>query len=309
MRFINTITSGKVTWVLVSKSGKKEIDFLKKNYSFELQDLKECLPPLQRQKITQRLGYIFVILQFPIFDKKQDKVVSAEVDLFIQGNTIVTLNNNSSQILKKLFKNCQENPEYRDKLFSVGNPTRILHEIFDLHYSSLLPILNEIALATDNIEEKMFEESPNKDSIRDLLEIKRNIVHLRKIMKAHKNILERLVPALGRFAPAKRVNIYFQNIIDEVMQIWASLENYRDAVNALHETNESLSAHRLNKIMKTLTIFSVVVFPLTLLAAIFGMNTDNMPLVGHPFGFWIIVGIMFVGMCFMFAYFKSKKWI
>ncbi len=62
--------------------------------------------------------------------------------------------------------------------------------------------------------------------------------------------------------------------------------------------------------MRTLTVFSVIVFPLTLFAAVFGMNTLNsMPFIDHPYGFWFIIGIMLAATLAMFMFFKKKKWL
>ena len=81
-------------------------------------------------------------------------------------------------------------------------------------------------------------------------------------------------------------------------------------IEVLNNTNESLMNYRLSDIMKTLTIFSVIVFPLSLLAAIFGMNVeDGMPFLGVKNGFWIIVAIMIVGCFFMLLFFEKKKWL
>ena len=87
------------------------------------------------------------------------------------------------------------------------------------------------------------------------------------------------------------------------------LETNKATIDAIQESNESTITFRLNDIMKTLTIFSVVVFPLTLLAAIFGMNTiEGMPFMGN-LGFWKVISIMGFGTIFMFMFFKKNKWI
>ena len=73
----------------------------------------------------------------------------------------------------------------------------------------------------------------------------------------------------------KNTSVQFRRIINLSKDLWIQLENHMATIAALQQTNESLISFRLNDIMKTLTIFSVIVFPLTLLAAIFGMNTMN----------------------------------
>jgi magnesium transporter len=102
----------------------------------------------------------------------------------------------------------------------------------------------------------------------------------------------------------------FVYLLNHTKDIWNTLVNYKDTINALHETQASMTSLKINEIMKTLTIFSVIVFPLTLLAAVFGMNTvKSMPFVEHEHGFWYIVGLMLCGLCIMLLYFKKRKWI
>jgi magnesium transporter len=97
--------------------------------------------------------------------------------------------------------------------------------------------------------------------------------------------------------------------VDHSKRIWETLDNQKEMVEVLNNTNESLLNGQMTDIMKTLTIFSVIVFPLTLLAAIFGMKTKEMPLIDQPGSFWIIIGIMIICSLAMLAFFKRKKWL
>ena len=305
---IKTIHAGAVTWENVIKPGKKDLSYLEKNYRLEREDLNECLPPLQRNKIVLRPEYIFVILQFPLYHRKSREIRSIEVDFFIRSSALITVHDSKLAPIGELFNTLQESKTEQKKLMGQS-PAPLLHEVLDRLLKTTHPMLNNLALNIDRVEEQMFRDKPNSDTIRDLLIIKRNIVNFRKTMQAHKNIMERLIQGSRQRFPAQRLNRYLADLTDHTKEIWLALENYRDTVNALHETNESLSSHRLNIIMKTLTIFSVIVFPLTLLAAIFGMNTINMPFVGDEYGFWVIIGIMLVGTIAMFGFFKWRKWL
>jgi len=184
-----------------------------------------------------------------------------------------------------------------------------LYTILDKLLLRCFPMLNHIGWDIDVIEKKIFTNF-DRQMVKEVLIIKRNIVNFRKSMQAHKNVLKKLTQKSDRFSTPANFEPYFLELVERTKEIWDLLENYREAINALYETHDSLSAFRLSNIMKTLTIFSVIVFPLTLLAAIFGMNTlGAMPFINHPYGFWLIMGGMLVGMVAMFVYFKSRKWI
>ena len=70
----------------------------------------------------------------------------------------------------------------------------------------------------------------------------------------------------------EELEIYFDDISDAAERIWDTLENYKEVIEALESTNESVLSHRLNDSFRILTAASVVLLPLTLIASIFGMN-------------------------------------
>jgi magnesium transporter len=108
----------------------------------------------------------------------------------------------------------------------------------------------------------------------------------------------------------EKLRAYYSQLIDYSKTIWRILDNQKEMIEVLNSSNESLLNYRISDIMKTLTIFSVIVFPLTLLAAIFGMNTVNgMPFVGTENGFWIIIAIMLTGCLGMLLFFEKKRWL
>ena len=88
---------------------------------------------------------------------------------------------------------------------------------------------------------------------------------------------------------ADELEIYFDDIVDASERIWDMLENYKEVVEALEDTNESVISHRVNDILRVLTAFSVVVLPLTFIASLWGMNV-GVPGEGDIAAFWIIVG-------------------
>jgi magnesium transporter len=113
----------------------------------------------------------------------------------------------------------------------------------------------------------------------------------------------------SNFLPMDKIKFFYRRLIEHTKRIWETLENQKEMIEVLNSTNESLLNYKISDIMKTLTIFSVIVFPLTLLAAIFGMNAKNMPFVEEPHGFWIIISIMVTASLFMLLFFEKKKWL
>lgn len=292
----------KFSWINITKNGKKELEYLGKKYGFLDLDLKDCLPPLQRPKLVVRPNYLFMILLFPVFDRKTKVLRASEVDFFITPSALISVNPNELAPIQEIFTKC------RAKKNKCPNAASLLHEILHELLLACFPMLVHISNDIDNIESKLRYEF-EKGTITEILRIKTNIVNFRKAVQPHKQVIRLLISESPKFFPTQKIKIYFENLVSYTKEIWDLLDNYKDTIDALHETNVSLIDFRINEIMKTLTIFSVIVFPLTLLAAIFGMNTPGMPLINRPYGFWIILGGMMLGALGLLLFFERKKWL
>lgn len=313
---IQSIKVGKIEWVHISKSGKKEINHLRRRFGLHPVDLHETLPPLQRPKLVVRDGYLFMILLYPVFDRQTRAIYASEVDFFIHPDRLITVNRGGLEPLHQIFK-----AHGKDRDVSAGRTavnhqmpdtiedvTHLLYLILDAQLEAIFPMITHLSNDIDDIERHVFSEF-EKNLIQELLRVKTNIVNVRKAIQGHKTVIRRLIDESGTRFPIHKLEIYFERLVEHTKELWDTLENQRDTINALHEANMSLIDFRINEIMKKLTVFSVIVFPLTLLAAIFGMNAPKMPFVTHPLGFWMIIGIMAVGSMGMLAIFKFKKWI
>ncbi len=262
----------------------------------------------QRPKLNIRPDYYFMVLLFPVYNRQTREIKPAEIDIFITKDHLIILHYNQLVPLKDFFKNCKEDKNEKD-LYLNDTPAMLLYEILDRIYVSVFPMLDHISLNINAIEKNMFA-GKERQMVKEILIIKRNIVYFRKIMQVHKNILKKLISQQFVFSGRKeKTAIFYNDLLDYVKNIWDLLENYQQTINALEDTNNALVTFKLNDIMRTLTIFSVIVFPLTLMAAIFGMNVVYMPFVGTPLDFWKIIAIMLGATILMFAYFKHKKWI
>ena len=114
-----------------------------------------------------------------------------------------------------------------------------------------------------------------------------------------------------RFLAAREgddLEIYFDDIVDAHERIWDMLENDKEVVQGLEETNESVISHRVNDILRVLTVISVILLPLTLLASIFGMNV-RVPGQGTIGAFWIVLGAMVVMLVSLLAVFRRRGWL
>lgn len=298
----------KVTWLNINNPSGKEIEFLRKKYKFNFEHLKASLGKSISQRADVSMGedYIFLILHFPQFNGGKN-IIAGEIDFFIGKNYLITMHNNVSS-LNHFFDLCKKNNQ--DLLsYKIESSAILLYEILQQQINEIYALLDKNSIDSSTAEDSIFDYKQKK-ATSEILTIRRNIINIRKIMLNHKEILKQLLNFETSILPTKELNDHYDDLIEHTSRIWDILNNQREMIEALHDTNDSLMNYQISDIMKTLTIFSVIVFPLTLFAAIFGMNTlGGMPFVDNPNGFWIIFSFMFVCCLGMLFFFKKKRWL
>ena len=190
--------------------------------------------------------------------------------------------------MEYLFERCRSSEEVRDALFSKG-PGYLLYKIVDDSFDYCFPMLRKMGNKLERIEEEIFE-GRSEEVVRDISNAKQEIINFRKIIRPQRPVLRDLERTKQRYM-AEDLDIYFDDIVDASERIWDMLENYKEVVEALEDTNESVISHRVNDVLRVLTAFSVVILPLTLIASIFGMNV-RVPGEGDITAFWLIIWIV-----------------
>jgi len=297
----------KLIWININNPSKKEIEFLRKQYKFSLKHLQASSAKAVAQRPIVESGdtYLFMILHFPIF--VDEKIIAGEIEFFIGHGYLVTLHNNI-KVINDFFQICKKDGNSLLS-YKFESSAILLYELLEKLMLACFSLIDKNSLAINKTEEIIFSQK-QKDAASEILALRRNIIHIRKIMQNHKNILKKLMGIESSLVPREKIKSYYYNLIEQSKRIWEFLENQKEIIEALHDTNESLLNYRISDIMKTLTIFSVIVFPLTLLAAIFGMNTlKGMPFVNTENGFWIIIAFMLIGCLCMLLFFERKKWL
>ena len=183
---------------------------------------------------------------------------------------------------------------------------RLLYEILDDLFDYCFPILDKIGYKLDAIEDDMFEGA-SQEVVRDISNVKQEIISYRKIIKPERPTLRLLERHVERFLP-EELELYFDDIVDAAERIWDLLDNYKEVVEGLESTNESVISHRQNRVLLVLTIVSVILLPLTLITGLFGMNV-KFPGFETAKDFWIICGAMLVIAAGLIGFVRYKRWL
>lgn len=296
-----------LTWIDMVDPNHSDIDYLR-SLNFHPLVLNELKYPTIRPKVEQYDDYLYMVLHFPIYHPKEKTSKSVEIDFLITKYALITIRYGRIQPLQEFWEKCKKGetePHFQNSTASL------LYCIIQELNKFCLRQIDHVSKKIDTLEEKIFRERIPKNEeklVEEISVIKRDILDFRRILKPQDTILNSLkLRGIDFFG--KAIEPYFMDIISDHMQVWELLDNHKETIESLQQANDSLLSNRTNRIMKLITLFAVIVFPLTLLAALFSMNTHFMPIVGTKHDFWIILGIMFLGVILMLMLFKKKKWL
>jgi magnesium transporter len=307
---VEVISGEGFRWVHIERPTPLETAWLAEQFDFHALDLEDVLSRNQRPKIDEYDDYLFIVLHFPVFDRNVGRLNAGELDLFVGSDYIVTIPNTPLQPVEYLFERCRQKEELRDQLFSKGSGF-VLYRIVDDGFDYCFPMLRKIGNKLDALEDEIFE-GRSEDIVRDISNAKQEIINFRKVIRPQRAVLGDLERLKKRFLTppeeGEELEIYFDDIGDAHERIWDMLENYKEVIQALEETNESYISHRVNEVLRVLTAISVIVLPLTLIASIWGMNV-GVPGEGDAADFYAVVAGMVVVLIGMLAFFRKRGWL
>ena len=304
---VEEIAAEGLRWVKIDRPGALEQAWLEENFDFHALDFEDVISRNQRPKIDVYDDYLFIVLHFPIFDRSAGRLGAGELDLFVGPGFLVTIPNQPLQPVEYLFERCRQKEEMREQLFSRGSGY-LLYRITDDGFDYCFPMLRKIGNKLDALEVEIFE-GRSEEIVRDISNVKQEIINFRKVIRPERPVLRDLEQVKGRLlAPDLDLEIYFDDIVDATERIWDMLENYKEVVEALEDTNESVISHRVNDILRVLTAISVIILPLTFIASLWGMNV-GVPGEGETEDFYVIVAVCLVIGVGMTAYFRRRGWL
>jgi magnesium transporter len=302
---VEVVEAEGLRWINIERPRQIDRAWLEEHFDFHPLDYEDVFSRNQRPKVDEYEGYLFVVLHFPVFDKRVNRLNGAEVDIFVGPDFLITLPNENLQPLQYLFDRCRTNEDIREDMFSKG-AGYLLYKVVDACVDASFPMLRKMGLKLERLEQAIFDEEANREIVRDLSNAKQEIINFRKIVRPQRVALKDL-ERTKRYVTGE-LDIYFDDINDASERVWDMLENFKEVIEGLENTNESVLSHRLNDSIRVLTAFSVIMLPLTLIASVLGMNV-GVPGEGSIHAFWITIGVMLSVLVGMILWFRRRGWL
>ncbi len=303
---ISQIVFNNIQWINISGKGKEELEYLRKNFSFDSLDIDECERDTKHATLFTKRDYIYFEILFPIYNRKTKLIDNSEINFFIKENTLVTVHNDEIFQLSEFFNDIQNDDKLKRDNFQ-NNPIILLSGILSKLFSSCFPMLNHMNEDIVLLEKEIFT-SARKSNSQTILRLRWNVINFRRTIQSYKNIVEKLISNGDNLFSMSKLKIYYLDLIEKTKDIWTMLENQKESISALQQTNESLTSFELNDIMKALTIISAIMIPPSFITSLFGVNA-KIPYITEPWAFFVIIGVCIALILFIIEYFKKRKWL
>ena len=303
---LESVTWGDLTWINIENPTERETEYLAQNYPFHPLDLDDCLSRIQRPKIDEYKDYLFLVLHFPVFNKEARVTTTSQLSVFIGGNYLITLHKGELKPLVKLFRECQIDEESQQENFSQGSGY-LLYRIIDRLVDYCFPILNKIGDNIEQVEDDIFSSRGMPKAIENISILRRDVISFRRIIWPMRAVIGSLEPKIRRFTKMD-LAVYFGDMIDHIDKIWDGLDEYKEIIEGVNDTHDSLATNRTNEVMRMLTIIASILLPLTVIASIYGMNIP-LPFQNSAYSLVFVFFIWVLIVAGMLYFFRRQHWI
>ena len=183
----------------------------------------------------------------------------------------------------------------------------LCYAIIDVIIDNYFVVLEKIGEKIEDYEERMME-NPQENIIKEIYELKREILFLRKVITPLRELAMKMEHSESELITEK-TDIFLRDLYDHSIQVLETVETYREMVSGLIELYLSSLSNKMNQVMRVLTTMSTIFIPLTFIAGVYGMNFEYMPELKMKYGYFIVIGLMLIIGIGMVRYFKKKKWL
>ncbi len=294
-----------VIWVHLQQCENQEYEaVLRDVFNFHPLAIEDTLSHgYQPPKVDDFGSYLFVIVHAITSNDTLSELTTEELNCFLGPNFLVTACHGATiKPVERVWERVK-----RDERIIEKGADFLLHTVLDAVVDEFLPFLDRIDEEVGRLEDQIILD-PQPAAMRQVLELKHSILALRRVTSPQREVMQRL--SRGEFGLlSEHSRIYFRDVYDHLVRINDLSEGVRDVVGSTLDTYLSVSSHKLNEVMKALTIVSTIFLPLTLVTSLYGMNFDIMPELHWRYGYlmvWVVMGLVLAGMLW---FFRRKRWL
>jgi magnesium transporter len=295
--------SGIWVWVDLNAPDTEETKVLADVFHFHELAIEDAIAEIHHPKVESYGDYLYLILHGIDFKAREHAFRTHEVDFFLGAQYLVTVHSGISRSIGRISDICGRN----ERVLGEG-PAALLYRIVDTMVDNYRPEVDKLGDRLDALEKEVFAR-PKATLVRRILDFKRDVASLRRVIMPQRDAINRLARREFPQIP-ESLSYRFRDVYDHLVRLSDEAVFFQDRISSLLDAHLSNVSNQLNGVMKVLTIISTIFMPMTVLTGMYGMNVHLPHLPGGDRAqFWWILGIMVSVTFVMLTFFRRRNWL
>ena len=292
---------GQFVWVGLHEPDAALLRKIQQEFGLHDLAIEDALTAHQRPKLEEYGDSLFVVLRTA--ELQDGHIALGETHIFVGPRYVVTVRHGSSLSYAEVRKRCESTPHLLRK-----GPGFVLYSLMDFVVDHYFPVIDALEDRLNAIEEQIFGDQPDRDTVENLYELKRDLLTLKRAVSPLVDICNRLMRFDSPIIPDD-TRPYFRDVYDHVVRINESTDTLRELVTSALEAKLSLVSVAQSEITKKLAAWAAILAVPTMIAGIYGMNFEFMPELHWQHGYWLVMAGM-VSLCSLLYWrFKRAGWL
>jgi magnesium transporter len=278
---------GGTLWVDLDVSDAAQSALLTELFRFHPLAVEDARNPRSRVKAEEYPGFLVVVARVVSFCETTPDpydLETANLTLFLTESAVITTHMETLPSVQALVARLESNPDFLDR-----GPARVAHHVLDTAVDAYFPILDQLDEFVDEMEQRVFGQFDER-LLQEIFKVKRLVITLRRYLAPQRDVLSMLTNRPSRFLPPE-AQLYFRDVYDHMLRITDGLDTYRELMSSTLDSYLSQVSNRLGSVSKGLAVFGALSIPFVVIAGVYGMNFEQIPLARHPWGFEIMVSL------------------
>ncbi len=245
--------------------------------------------------------YLFMVIHAVDYSRKDGVFATNELNFFLGKNFLVTYHEGPLRSVS-----LTEERAVKGTMHIARAPDRVAYNLLDAIVDNYKPALEELSLEIAELEHEALQ-SPTKKTLGRILQVKKEVVHLRQIIGPQREVLARFARGEFKLIRAHLVP-YYRDVYDALFHISERAQSYMDSLTGILQVYLNMSSNQTGEVIKLLTLFTIITTPMMLIGTWYGMNFEAMPELKWSYSYAGVAVLTVALTAGAYWYFRKKKW-
>lgn len=292
-----------VSWInIFGLSNENEIENLGRQYHINSLVLEDIVNTNQRPKTDEYEDYLFMVLKMLYLDENYELVIE-HISIVLKENTVLLFQEEEIDV----FNGVRERIKNKSGRIRNRGADYLFYALTDAIIDQYFVVLENLQTKIEALEEEIYN-NPTPEVSEKIQKLKKEVLKVRKAVAPVKEIVNRILKSQHNLIK-EETKVFWADAYDHSLQIFENIELHREMAMSLMEMYMTTMSHKMNEVMKVLTIIATIFIPLTFISGVYGMNFKYMPELNHPNAYPVLLLVMGVIFIVLLIYFRYKKWL